>query len=115
VALALPHLGEGDAEVLRAGAAAGPRLALNVGTGLGGAVAVPVVGGWTALAAEPGHMRFGAVTEAERALLPMVETVEDLVSGRGIAELHRRLAGHAAAIPAEAVLARAGEDPIAGG
>lgn len=113
VALALPALGEGAAEVLRPGSGAGPRLALNVGTGLGGAVAVPLAAGWTALAAEPGHMRFGAVTEAERALLPMVATVEDLVSGRGIAELYRRLAGHAAAIPADAVLARARTDPIA--
>ena len=96
VALALPWLGTADADIVRGGSSTelAPRLALNLGTGFGAAVALPSrSGGWHALATEPGHMRFAAVTEAERALLDMIETVEDLCSGRGVAALYARLAG----------------------
>ena len=77
VASALPHLGSDDLHLLRAGdgPAPAPMIAINVGTGFGAAVAVPVAGGWHPLATEPGHMLHGQ------------GTVEDILSGPGLAKL----------------------------
>lgn len=116
VALALPWLRVGDAAPIRPGdgVPGAACLVLNIGTGFGGAVALQRGGGWHALAAEPGHMRFAAVTEAERALLDMIETVEDICSGRGIATLYGRLSGVARGGPtAEEIVARVRTDPTA--
>lgn len=77
VACALPVLGARDIHMLRAGGASAPApmIAVNVGTGFGGAVAVPVRGAWYPLAAEPGHMLLSGGPG----------TVEDLLSGPGLA------------------------------
>ena len=79
VAAALPYLGRDDLDVLRVGdtAVTAPMIAVNVGTGFGAAVAVPVQEGWHPLATEPGHV-----------LLPDGRgTVEDVLSGPGLARL----------------------------
>lgn len=106
VALALPRLGPGDADPIRPGRAEGPMLAVNLGTGFGAAVALPpdppARALWSALAAEPGHMRL-----AER--LGDLATLEDALSGPGIARLHRLTRGVEAAPDAIVAAAAAGE------
>jgi glucokinase len=96
VALALPGLEPGAVVPLDgAGTAADapgrdrlPRLAVNLGTGFGAAVAVPVArGGWTALATEAGHMTLLPASGEERALIAGAVTVEDVFSGPGLARL----------------------------
>ncbi len=93
VALALPGLSGGEVETLAPGRPAAepqPMLALNVGTGFGAAVAVPLPGQpdrWTALATEAGHMRLDPGPFGREEV-----SVEDLFSGPG----YRRLFGDAA-------------------
>ena len=99
VALALPHLDADGAERLVAGAPAptSPLLALNVGTGLGAALALPTAGGdWRALATEAGHMRFAPLTPEEAAFADEAHVYEDLLSGRGFQCQARRLPDAAA-------------------
>jgi len=94
VAFALPHLRTDDVDVLAAGAppaVPAPRLAFNVGTGLGAAVALPGPAGWRALATEAGHMRFAAATDEEAAIAYAFHTYEDALSGRGFARLEALL------------------------
>lgn len=81
VACALPVLGDDDLAILRPGAvpAPAPMIAVNVGTGFGGAVAIPARDGWHPLATEPGHMR----------LPDGPGTVEDVLSGPGLARLRK--------------------------
>jgi glucokinase len=80
VACALPHLGPDDLITLRAGRTRSdmPLLAVNVGTGFGASVAIPVAGGWHPLATEPGHLSMPDAPSGE---------VEDILSGRGHAAL----------------------------
>jgi len=83
VALALPVLSPDDtAEILAGCAEAGvPRLAVNLGTGFGAAVAVPTgAGRWTALATEAGHVHLDpGVFAASGAAM-----IEDVFSGPGL-------------------------------
>lgn len=123
-ALGIPWLEPADLlPVLTPGATApeGARLAVNVGTGFGAAALVPAPGGWASLAAEPGHMTFGATTATELALRtearPPFLSVEDALSGGGLVDLCRHFAGAGAEATAETsheVLARAPDDPAAG-
>ncbi len=83
---ALPHLAPADVAEVFAGAASAdlaPRLAFNVGTGLGAALLVSTPHGPRAVATEAGHMRFAPVTAAEAALGEWAITYEDVLSGRG--------------------------------
>ncbi len=98
VALALPHLSEGDARPLwhtestARGSASGPRLAVNVGTGFGAAIARrDREDRWSATATEAGHMTFAARGLQEHYLLDRFEVVEDVLSGRGLVDLFREL------------------------
>lgn len=102
VALALPALGaDADAvsplRAVETPTAGRAMIAVNVGTGFGAATAVPTAAGWTALPGEPGHMAFAARTEAECGQLGACHSVEDMLSGRGLAALCRRLGGAAEA------------------
>lgn len=87
VALALPHLGVGDVGVVAEGRVSGgraPLLALNAGTGLGAALAIPTPpDGWRSLSAEPGHMRFAAALPEESRIAEAAATYEDALAGRG--------------------------------
>lgn len=111
VALALPRLGDGDRAPLRQVASferGRALLAVNVGSGFGAAAAVPTVAGWVALAGEPGHMGYAAATEDEWEQRVAVTSVEDILSGRGLVALYRRLGGAGAQTPAEVF--HAGDD-----
>lgn len=59
VAWSLPGLKADEYDPIRIASDAlrGPRLVVNLGTGFGAAVLVPVPSGWHSLACEPGHMR----------------------------------------------------------
>lgn len=104
VALALPGLGPEDVATIHPGAPAPrlPRIAVNVGTGFGAAVAAPVAdGGWTALATEPGHMSFTPPPFARGAA-----TVEGVFSGPAYARLFPGGIGAAARTPYSAAFGR---------
>jgi len=81
VACALPVLSDADLAVLRAGTPPSPMpmIAVNVGTGFGAAVAIPTRGEWNPLPTEPGHM----------SLHDGPGTVEDVLSGPGLARLRK--------------------------
>lgn len=117
VAHALPYLAAGDVEQIGAVAAPEPRhplIAVNVGTGFGAASVARTGAGWVARASEAGHMTLAPSTAAEAAAFTGCATVEDVLSGRGMAALYRRLAGPGAApLAAEEIVARAATDAVA--
>ena len=86
VALALPWLGDDAfAPLLKPERPlSGPRLVVNIGTGFGGALLVPVNGGWHAVACEPGHMtiRESGVLNTRIPASPL--SIEDAISGMTI-------------------------------
>lgn len=95
VAAALPHLAAGDLTTLGTPAPARPEqrtmLAVNVGTGFGASSAIWRDGRWYTCPSEAGHM-----TLTELAMLPALDagaSVEDVLSGDGLARLHERLSG----------------------
>jgi glucokinase len=99
-ALSLPHLAAADmadlgqVEPLREPGA--PRLAVNVGTGFGAAALMAVGDGWMAHGGEAGHMVLGADGREEFEILEAFGTaavsVEDVLSGPGLARLYRHIA-----------------------
>lgn len=94
VALALPYLASADLEVLHDGQPPphAPRLAVNVGTGLGAALAISLgQDRWRAVPTEAGHMRFATVDAADALMAPHVTTYEDALSGRGFQLMQRLL------------------------
>ena len=116
VGYALPHLSTDELEVLAAGGEAvfgTARLAVNIGTGFGAALAHPVDGAWHVSAAEAGHMAFAAREDAEWAIRKACVTVEDVLSGPGLARVFALLSGHAVSGP-EAVFEALGSEPEAG-
>jgi glucokinase len=96
VALALPHLADNETAPIGA-ARRGESLrqtmiAVNVGTGFGGATAMPAGAGWITNPGEPGHMTLGALDTGQLELLRDAGTVEEMLSGRGVTRLYRCLA-----------------------
>lgn len=84
VALALPWLASSDLRSILgpSDALAGPRLAINVGTGFGASLLAPAGGGWHAIACEPGHMTLLDGLPAAGFDVRLSATVEDLISGK---------------------------------
>jgi glucokinase len=122
VALALPHLGEDDVRPIGAAPRDPSRkktmVAVNVGTGFGGATAIHTPHGWIANPGEPGHMTIGARTEEELALLAGEDTVEDYLSGRGLPGFYTRLCRQLGRpdpddVACADIFALAGQDPAA--
>jgi len=122
VGLLLPHLTTADTKPIGAATKAGlvgNRIAVNVGTGFGAATAVRSTAGksdarWTIAAGEAGHMTLAAVTPEEAAALAFAHSVEDVLSGAGVARLYESLAGTTESTrSANAVFASVTSDPIA--
>ena len=89
-------------------------LAVNVGTGFGAASAIWRDGRWYTCPSEAGHMTLGSVEAI--AALPADTSVENVLSGSGLARLHERLAGgRRAADPPDAadVFAQSARDAAA--
>ena len=97
MAYAVPVLDASEVHVLQQGqsAAAGNIAVIAAGTGLGEALLHHVDGRYVAVASEAGHADFAARTEREITLLRYLigrygrAQVEDVVSGRGLLEIHR--------------------------
>ena len=99
MAYAVPLLEESEVHVLQAGLApagnAGHIAVIAAGTGLGEAFLHHVDGRYVAAASEAGHADFAARTEQEITLLRDLvrrygrAQVEDVVSGRGLLNIHR--------------------------
>ena len=118
VAAALPHLASEDLAPIGAPAPARPErrtmLAVNVGTGFGASSAILRDGRWYTCPSESGHMTLGPVEALPT--LPAETSIENVLSGSGLAKLYGRLTGgrHIAAQQAADVLAMAGRDAAAG-
>jgi glucokinase len=119
LARSIPRLAAGDSLTLgpRAPTRAGPMGVLGPGTGLGTAALVPGAEGWTVICGEGGHVTLAAESDAEWALLGRLRaryghvSAERVLSGAGLAELHRCIApaDRGLATPAEVIAAaRAG-------
>lgn len=120
VGLLLPHLTPADIRPIgppASGGLVGNRIAINVGTGFGTATAIRIGGGaWTVAAGEAGHMSLASTTPEEGAAFAELESVEDVLSGAGLARLHTAMARQQGADepPADAsVFASADRDPVA--
>ncbi|WP_186453842.1 glucokinase [Denitratisoma sp. DHT3] len=100
-ALGVTTIGAGSLVTLQAGAplAQGVKLVVGAGTGLGMAVLVPTAAGWRVLPGEGGHAAFAPADEAQLALWRHLHARhgrvgwEHVVSGMGIAAIHRFLGG----------------------
>lgn len=115
VAHALPHLVTVDLTPIGTGAfppdPRRPMLAVNIGTGFGAASIAPTRRGFVARSSEPGHMTLAPLGDAEATVFQDRATIEDVLSGRGIADLYRRLAAAGApALGADQVVAAAGDN-----
>jgi len=99
MAYAVPVLESAEVHVLQAGrpAADGNVAIIAAGTGLGESFLHRVNGRHVAIATEGGHADFAARTERDIALLRHIVTrygraqVEDVVSGRGLLDIHRAI------------------------
>lgn len=100
VAYGLPYFEPGDVNWIappQAGMEPQQRmLAINVGTGFGSACVIRSRSGWVACPSEAGHMTLGAVDAAELTVQVLFGagalTVEDVLSGDGVAHLRTLLA-----------------------
>lgn len=115
-ALAIPHLGPDDRQVLGEDVPEGdprlPRIVLGPGTGLGVALWVPRDGGYRSVATEAGHVTLACDDAPLRARLQAAVgdrplEAEDVLSGPGIARLH--LALHDRTVEPTAVTAAAAD------
>lgn len=109
-AWALQQFGPDDVEQVgdAAGAAAGAKLVLGPGTGLGVAALVPGSMGWTAIATEAGHVSFGPATDDEEPIFARLRahgpvSAEGVLSGPGLARLHAALHPHTQRLPPDAI------------
>jgi glucokinase len=114
VAAALPHLTADDLTTLGAVTPVRPErrtmIAVNVGTGFGAASAIWRDGRWYTCPSESGHMTLGPV---EGTALPADTSVEDVLSGAGLARLHQQFSGAQGSRQASDVFARAAADAAA--
>lgn len=114
VAAALPHLAPSALAAIGIPAPARPEgrtmLAVNVGTGFGAASVIHRDGRWFTCPSEAGHMTLAGVEAL--ATLPANASVENVLSGSGLAWLHKQLAKDRRSLARDAasVLARSRED-----
>jgi glucokinase len=115
VAWSLTRLGRGDVTPLAGAEAAaghGAKVVFGPGTGLGVAALVPVGNDWTAVASEGGHASFGPATDAEQVVFARLRnegpvSAETVLSGPGLARLHRARHPQGEALSPERCVARA--------
>ncbi len=86
-------------------------LAANIGTGFGAATLVKTPGGWFASPSEAGHMSLRLPEGHEASLRSHFRTVENVLSGRGLKNLHSTLSKQPTELEAAEICARAPTDP----
>ncbi len=86
-------------------------LAANIGTGFGAAIHLKTPDGWFSSPSEAGHMSLRLPEEREANLRPHFKSVEHVLSGRGLANLHSALGEDTAALEAADICSRASTDP----
>jgi glucokinase len=91
----------------------GVRVACGPGTGLGVAALIPQNGAWRVLASEGGHVSFGPASDDEEPVFQRLRAATDSVSaetvlsGPGLARLHRALHPDAVPLTSEDIIGRA--------
>jgi glucokinase len=86
-------------------------LAANIGTGFGAATLVRTPGGWFSSPSEAGHMSLRLPEDAEASLRPRFKSVEHVLSGRGLSNLHSALTKDEAVLEAADICSQATSDP----
>ena len=115
VAWALPGLRAEDVRAIGPVRASGSgvQVVCGPGTGLGVAALIPDNGFWRVVASEGGHMSFGAAEPDEEAVFRRLRemsgagSAEAILSGPGLARLHRAVHPDAEALSPEEIIARA--------
>ena len=104
-------------EILPLGGA-GPKLdtahrivAANIGTGFGAATLIRTPAGWFSASSEAGHMSLALPEAKEARLRPSFKSVEHVLSGRGVVNLHAALTGTPATLDAAEIFSCAAPDP----
>ena len=120
VGLLLPHVTTADIKPIGApvsGDLVGNRIAVNVGTGFGAATAIRVgSNAWTVAAGEAGHMSLAGATQEEGEAFAGLDSIEDVLSGAGLARLYAIVARQRGADtppPDVSVFSCASTDPAA--
>jgi len=122
VAMGIPALDAAQLVTLQPGEplAAAPRLVVGAGTGLGMAVLLREGERWHVLPGEGGNAGFAPADSRQAELWTWLHASkgrviwEDVVSGPGLAHIHRFLGGRDALPETIAAAALAGGDPVAG-
>lgn len=99
LAAGVEHLNDDDFVQVKGGEAdpCAPKLVIGPGTGLGQALIIPTAAGSQIVPTEGGHVSFAPRTEQEIAVLQFIArehprvSVERLLSGRGLVNIHRAL------------------------
>jgi len=122
LAAEVPYLHDGEYRVLHEGErAAGPLSVVGPGTGLGVAQLVPGEEEYRVIDTEGGHMAFAPRTPMERELLAFLSpadghvAVEELLSGRGLENIHRFLSERVPGARASATAAEISAAALGGG
>ena len=110
VAFSLPVLTPADfltlGSPLPALAAARRLLVANIGTGFGAATLLRTTGGWTSCPSEAGHMSLTFTGWGDDSLRQKFISVEHVLSGRGLCNLHAAIANDAPAHAPSDIIAR---------
>ena len=86
-------------------------LAANIGTGFGAATQVKTAAGWFSAPSEAGHMSLPLPEGYETVLRPRFKSVEHILSGPGLENLHTALNQDGTALDAADICSRAPSDP----
>ena len=86
-------------------------LAANIGTGFGAAALLKTPAGWFSSPSEAGHMSLPRPEGEEARLRPAFRSVEHVLSGRGLSNLHAALHEEGTRLEAAVICSRAPSDP----
>ncbi|MGO9171440.1 MAG: ROK family protein [Rhodomicrobium sp.] len=115
VSFSLPVLSTADFLTLgppEPGFAAARRfLVANIGTGFGAATLVKISGGWTSCPSEAGHMALTFSGWGDDSLRQEFTSVEHVLSGRGLCNLHAAVSNDTHAHAPSDIIAKASADP----
>jgi glucokinase len=86
-------------------------LAANIGTGFGAAALLKTPAGWYSSPSEAGHMSLPLPKGEETRLPPTFKSVEHVLSGRGLSNLHAAISEEGSSLEAADICSRAPSDP----